>query len=80
LHPYIHARRTPDKLAYIMAGSREGVTYRELDERSNRIAHMFRSRGLKAGDHIAILMENNARFFEICWGAQRSGLVYTTIS
>lgn len=80
MHPYIHARRTPDKLAYIMAGSREGVTYRELDERSNRIAHMFRSRGLKAGDHIAILMENNARFFEICWGAQRSGLVYTTIS
>ena len=80
MHPYIHARRTPDKLAYIMAGSREGVTYRELDERSNRVAHMFRSRGLRAGDHIAILMENNARFFEICWGAQRAGLVYTPIS
>jgi long-chain acyl-CoA synthetase len=80
LHPYIHARRTPDKPAYIMAGSGEVVTYRQLDERSNRVAQMFRARGLKPGDHIAILMENNPRFFEICWGAQRSGLVYTPIS
>ena len=80
MHPYIHARRTPDKPAYVMAASGEAVTYRQLDERSNRIAQMFRARGLKAGDHIAILMENNPRFFEICWGAQRSGLVYTPIS
>jgi len=80
LHPYIHARRTPDKPAYIMAGSGETVTYRQLDERSNRIAQMFRARGLKPGDHIAILMENNPRFYEICWAAQRSGLVYTPTS
>ena len=63
-----------------MAGSGETVTYRQLDEQSNRIAQLFRSLGLKAGDHIALFLENNARFFEICWGAQRSGLVYTAIS
>lgn len=80
MHPYIHARRTPDKPAYVMAGSGETVSYRQLDERSNRIAQMFRARGLEAGDHIAILMENNPRFFEICWGAQRAGLVYTATS
>jgi len=80
LHPYIHAQRTPDKPAYVMAGSGEVVTYRQLDERSNRIAQMFRARGLKPGDHIAIFMENNPRFFEICWGAQRAGLVYTPAS
>ncbi|CAN5842743.1 acyl-CoA synthetase [soil metagenome] len=80
MHPYIHARNYPDKPAYIMAGSGETVTYRQLDEQSNRIAQLFRSLGLEAGDHIALYLENNARFFEICWGAQRSGLIYTAIS
>jgi len=80
VHPYIHAGRTPDRPAYIMAGSGETVTYGQLEERSNRIAQMFRARGLKAGDHIAIFLENHPRFFEICWAAQRSGLIYTAVS
>ena len=63
-----------------MARSSETVTYCQLDEQSNRIAQLFRSLGLQAGDHVAIFLENNPRFFEICWGAQRSGLVYTAIS
>jgi long-chain acyl-CoA synthetase len=63
-----------------MAESGEAVSYRELDDASNRVAQMFRARGLKAGDHIAILMENHPRFFEVCWGAQRSGIVFTAIS
>lgn len=63
-----------------MAGAGETVTYRELEERSNQGAHLFRSLGLRAGDVIAILMDNNARYFEIAWAAQRSGLYYTCIS
>jgi long-chain acyl-CoA synthetase len=80
VHPSIHAQQTPDKIAYRMAASGEVVTYRALDDASNRFAQLLRACGLKAGDHIAILMENNARLFELCWGAQRSGVVYTTIS
>ncbi len=80
MHPSIHARDTPDKPAYIMAATGETVTYRRLDEQSNRIAQLFRGTGLKPGDHVALFLENNARFFEICWGAQRSGLIYTAIS
>jgi long-chain acyl-CoA synthetase len=80
MHPYIHAQNNPDKPAYIMAGSGETVTYRQLDQQSNRIAQLFRSLGLGAGDHVALFLENNPRFFEICWGAQRSGLIYTAIS
>jgi long-chain acyl-CoA synthetase len=80
MHPYIHAKAHPDKPAYIMAATGEAVTYRQLDDQSNRIAQLFRSLGLKAGDHIALFLENNPRFFEICWGAQRSGLIYTAIS
>lgn len=80
MHPYVHAAKTPDKPAYIMAGSGEVVTYKQLEDRSNQMAQYFRSLGLKRGDAIAIFMENNPRYFEICWAAQRSGLYYTAIS
>lgn len=79
-HPSIHARTHPDKIAYQMAGTGKAITYRELDELSNQGAHLFRSLGLKPGDHIALLMENRLAFMEICWAAQRSGLYYTAIS
>jgi acyl-CoA synthetase (AMP-forming)/AMP-acid ligase II len=80
MYPGEQARTRPDKPAYVMAGSGETVTYRQLDEASNRGAQLFRSLGLGLGDTIAIFMENNARYFEICWAAQRSGLRYTAIS
>jgi long-chain acyl-CoA synthetase len=80
MHPYHHAQSQPDKVAYVMAESGETVTYRQLDERSNQFAHLLRSAGLQPGDHMAILMENHPRFFEICWGAQRAGIIYTAIS
>jgi long-chain acyl-CoA synthetase len=79
-HPSVHARIAPDKIAYQMAGSGKAISYRELDELSNQGAHLFRALGLKAGDHIAFLIENRLAFMEICWAAQRSGLYYTAIS
>src|SRR6516164_9071350 len=79
-HPSIHAQKNPDKIAYRMAGSGKAITYRELDELSNQDAHLFRKLGLRAGDHIALLMENRLAFMEVCWAAQRSGLYYTAIS
>jgi long-chain acyl-CoA synthetase len=79
-HPSIHARAQPNKIAYQMAGTGKAITYRELDELSNQGAQVFRSLGLKAGDHIAFLMENRLAFMEICWAAQRAGLYYTAIS
>ena len=80
MHPHIHAAANPDKPAYIMARSGETVTYKQLEDRSNQGAQLFRALGLKRGDGIAIFMENNPRYFEICWAAMRSGLYYTAIS
>jgi acyl-CoA synthetase (AMP-forming)/AMP-acid ligase II len=73
-HPSLHARTTPNKIAYQMAGSGETITYGELDRRSNQGAQLLRALGLKAGDHIAFLMENSLAFMEICWAAQRAAL------
>src|SRR5471030_1187519 len=79
-HPCHHALATPEKPAYLMARTGEVVTYRQLEERSNQGAHLFRSLGLKRGDAIALMMDNNARYFEICFAAQRSGLLFTAMS
>jgi long-chain acyl-CoA synthetase len=80
MHPSIHAARTPDKPAIVMAGSGIVVTYGELEARSNRFARLLRASGLRAGDHVALLVENHPRFYELCVGAHRAGLVYTAIS
>ena len=80
MHPSIHAQQTPEKIAWLMAGSGRAVSYRQLEEGSNRLAHLFRRLGLDAGEHIALMLENHPRYFEICWAAQRAGLIYTAIS
>jgi len=80
VYPAVHAAKNPDKPALVMARSGEVVSYGQLNDRSNRGAQLFWSLGLRPGDHIAFCMENNARFFELCWAAQRSGLYFTAIS
>ena len=80
MHPYIHARKQPDKPAFVMADSGATLTYAQLENRSNQVAQLLRSSGLVAGDHIAILLENHPRYFEICFGAHRAGIIYTAMS
>ncbi|MFI6813796.1 acyl-CoA synthetase [Nonomuraea sp. NPDC050328] len=80
MYPGAIAAVTPDKPAVILAGSGEVVTYRRLDEESNRLAQLFRANGLKPGDHIAFMLGNHPLFLVIAWAAHRSGLYYTAIS
>src|ERR1700693_2258171 len=63
-----------------MAVCGKAITSRQLDEWSNRGAHLFRALGLRAADDIAFLIENRLAFMESCWAAQRSGLYYTASS
>ncbi len=63
-----------------MAGSSDTVTYRELDERSNQLAHLWQERGVRTGDHVAILLPNHIRYLEVVWAALRSGLYYTPVN
>ena len=80
LHPVRHAGITPDKPAYIMAGTGETVTYAELDARANAGAQLIRSLGLKRGDGVAVLMDNSPRYLEVMWAAERTGVYCTCIS
>ena len=80
MHIGHYADKDPDKPALVMAESGETVTYAALNARSNQLAQLFRSRGLEAGDHIAVLLDNHPRYLEVCWSAQRSGLYFTPIN
>ncbi len=75
-----HARTRPDHPAVIHAGTGETLSYREIDERSNRLARLLHEEGLRRGDTVALFMENNIRFLEIVWAALRSGLYLTAVN
>jgi len=75
-----HAEATPDKPAVIMYPSGRVVTFGEMEKRANQLAHLFRSRGLREGDAVAILMENNEHYHPVMWAARRCGLYYVPIN
>ncbi len=80
LHPETHARTSPDHPAVVMCDSGEVVSYAQLDKRSRRFAALLHAEGLRPGDGVALFLENHPRYFEVCWGALRSGLYLTTVN
>ena len=80
MYPGEFAAKDPNRPACILPDSGEVVTYRQLEDHSNQGAQLFRALGVQPGECVALLMENNARFLEICWAAQRAGLYYTCIA
>ena len=80
MYPGTYAKSKPDAPAGIAAASGEQLTWKELDAGSNRLAWYLNAIGLRRGDHFALFMENNLRYFEIAWAAQRSGLYLTPIN
>jgi long-chain acyl-CoA synthetase len=65
------AREVPQQTAIVL-GSRK-VSYRELDETSNRIANALISLGIKKGDHVAILMSRTPEWVINCFGVLKAG-------
>ncbi|HXQ15106.1 MAG TPA: AMP-binding protein [Caulobacteraceae bacterium] len=80
MYPGNWVRQKADTPAVIMAGSGEAISYRELELRSNRLAHYLRGQGLGRLDHYSIFMENHVRYVECCAAGERSGLYYTCVN
>jgi long-chain acyl-CoA synthetase len=74
------AQAHPDKPAAIRPASGETRTFRELDDRSNRLAQLLYAAGLRRGDHVAMYLENNLAFFDVNFACMRSGLYLTPIN
>ena len=65
MYPGEHAQNHPDEPALIMATSGAQLTFGEYEANCNRLAHLFRAAGLQPGDHVAMFLENNLRYFEL---------------
>jgi long-chain acyl-CoA synthetase len=80
MYPGTYAARTPDRIAAVMAGTGEAVSYGELERRSAQLAHVLHDGGLRPGDVVALLTENSLRALEVLWAALRSGLYITAVN
>src|ERR1700728_1893419 len=69
-----------DAVAAISADSGEEVTFDQLEIRSRSLAHVLHECGVDRGGHLAILLDNTVRYFEVCWAARRSGVIATPIN
>ena len=65
-------RKYPNKVA-IMFEDRQ-LTFREVDELSNRIANILRANGLRHGDTAAVFMENSLEYLPVFLGLCKLGV------
>lgn len=79
-HPSAHVTGRGDHPALIMGGDGRVTTYRELEDASNRTARLLRSRGVAPGDRVAVLLPNRHEWFDIVWGALRTGCYVTPVN
>ncbi|WAC90406.1 amino acid adenylation domain-containing protein [Mycobacterium sp. Aquia_213] len=66
--------RTPDAVAISCAG--HTMTYRELDEASNRLAHLLVGRGAGPGECVAVLFSRSAEAIVAILAVLKSGAAY----
>lgn len=79
-HPSAHVAAKADHPALPLGESGRITTYRALEDSSNRMAQLLRARGLAPGDHIAVLLRNQHEWFDVVWGALRTGLYVTPVN
>lgn len=71
-------RQTPDAPAIIYYG-RE-VSYAELDAQANRFAALLKSKGIGAGDRVAVFLPNCPQFHYAFFGILKIGAVHCPVS
>ncbi len=65
------AKTVPDRTAILFYG--RAITFAELDQAVGRFAGFLQSRGIAAGDRVAIYLENSPQFAIAYYGTLRAG-------
>jgi fatty-acyl-CoA synthase len=74
----IHAANRPNKPAVLWHDRR--LTYRQLDDRINRLAVGLRRRGIAQGARVLLMMRNRPEFVEVLGGTGRAGVGAVSVS
>ena len=79
MHEYFERSvdRTPDAVAVEVADRR--LTYGELDERANALAHLLRDRGVRTGARVAILLPRSLATYESLLAIGKAGAAFVPI-
>ena len=80
LHDHLlHASdKFPGKAALIVAG--QAHSFREIDEKSDRLAYEFQRLGLRRGDRVAAMLDSSLEMVVALWGTLKAGAVFVPIS
>lgn len=80
LHDYLidSARRLPDKIALVCDGQR--LSYAEIDERSNALAHALARCGIGRGDRVVVFADNTVETVVAFWAVLKANAVVSVVS
>ncbi|MFS7880226.1 amino acid adenylation domain-containing protein, partial [Streptomyces asiaticus] len=70
-------RRTPDALAVV--GAERGLTYAELEDGANRLAHELIARGIGPEDLVGVAMERSVELMAVLLAVVKAGAGYLPI-
>jgi len=73
-----NVRRYPDKLVLICGDIR--LTYKNFNERCNRLANSFEMLGVRKGEHIILLSKNCHIHFELFFASAKAGVVFIPLN
>lgn len=71
------AARDPDRTAVVMGS--ESLTYRNLEDRSARLAHLIRAAGCKPDDRVALVLPKSVDAIVALLGVLKAGCVYVPV-
>lgn len=72
------AQQYPDKTALVFEGTR--LTYREIDQQANQLAHSLIAGGVQPGDRVIIFLENSIEAVIAIFGALKAGAVFCIVN
>lgn len=72
------AQRLPQKIALICGNRR--FTYREVEERANRLAHSLVNEGIGRGDRVAVYLDNTAEAVVAVFAILKAGAVFLVVN
>ncbi|GAB6097509.1 long-chain-acyl-CoA synthetase FadD6 [Desulfatiferula olefinivorans] len=72
------ARKRPDQTLILFEG--RALTYRQVNEAANRVAHFFIGRGYRRGDTVALFMQNRPEYLIVHAGLSKAGVIPALIN
>ena len=73
---------SPDKLAFIDAGKSPEwrLTYRDANQRANKLANWLKSQGIGKGDRVAILAKDGYEHLDVFFACSKLGAIHTALN